>query len=205
VRLFVTSAFFFCLNAFSVAAAHATLHCGTAVINSGGFRSEENYCFDDGIVTPPSGGGGTSSGSGDVGGGGSVGVPPTIMMQKHEIRCATAYGQYKPKAGVIVTFSSKWGWGSVKFDVIAETDLPVAPPLYGGYGWVGLYGNTNISEPMATSIYMDSYDSVANTIDTLAHEFAHQNDVLTEEDAEAAGKAAEKAYEADSGAKCSGF
>jgi hypothetical protein len=91
-------------------------------------------------------------------------------------------------------------------NAFAETNMPSPPPVYGGYPWDSLYGDTrNIGEPTEeTIIYMSSYSSVAETINTLAHEISHQNGILDEDVAEAIGNAAANAYLADSGAKCHG-
>ncbi len=184
------------------------MHCGEATIDGGGVKTVEKYCYDDGII-PPSGPGGPSGGgsTGGGGGGGGPGSAPTLALQMHEMNCAASYGKYGPEPGVITTFADDWGWVIDKLGLKAETDMKAPPPPIAGYSWQKLDADTtNIGDPsMATTLYMPAYVDRGNTINTLAHEFSHQHNVLDEDEAEAIGNAAEDAYNADSGAKCGGL
>lgn len=92
-------------------------------------------------------------------------------------------------------------------NVKAETNIKAPPPPVTGHDWVMIDGDTtNIGDPtMATILYMHAYLNRDNTILTLAHEFAHQDGILDEDAAEAAGRAADDEYKSDGGAKCGGL
>jgi hypothetical protein len=189
--------------------AQAMVHCGVASVEVGGVFSKQGYCYDDGVPEfpgPPGtpGGGGTPPGGGGSGGPGSY---PTIELQKHEMNCAEAYGAFMPADGVITNFSSEWGWVIDKLNLKMETPTGAAPVPVSGLVWDMLDGDTmHIGEPSEeTILYMPAYSTRGNAINTLAHEFAHQRNVLDEAAAEKIGQDAEDAYRADKGAKCGGM
>ena len=92
---------------------------------------------------------------------------------------------------------------------------PPTPVPSGATGWVGLNGITNgIPGTSSTLIFKNAYVSEAQTVDTITHEWYHQNHDFggetadqakaNEQAAAAAGRAAMAAYLADNGARCGG-
>jgi len=188
--------------------AFAVLHCGTAVIDGGGVVTKEDYCYDDGFPGAPGPAGPSGGGGGGAGGGGGGGGPalPNTIDQLHDVTCASTYGKYGPN-GAVTSFASDWAWVIDPLNVKAETNIKVPPPPMGGYDWTMIDGDTvNIGEPSMESIlYRHAYVTRKNTIQTLEHEFAHQNGIMDEDEAEAFGKVAADAYEADDGSLCGGL
>lgn len=154
-------------------------------------------------------------------GGGSPGNAPNADQQKHLEKCAQVYGNTSPNPKFQTNFTSDYGWTSdslstglpLVHEVTTTDQSPGAPPAGGG-DWLIISASTFYQQaPFHTDLYMYAYTTPATTVGVLAHEWYHQdNDVPGESDAQrqtneqnatAAGKAAEAAYNADNGAKCS--
>jgi hypothetical protein len=180
--------------------------------------------------TPPGNPGGPGDGGGgggDPGGGSSgdsggtnppVGSLPTAPQQDHAKHCAAVYGNTSEKAGYHTSFLPKYGWSWRTAEGVAtgefrtsDSQPPADSPTPGGR-WQSLNGHTTLVDPLDTELFMPAYTSEAQMVETLAHEWYHQNHDVATEDANqrqanenaatAAGQAAEAAYKSDNGAKC---
>jgi hypothetical protein len=123
------------------------------------------------------------------------------------MNCANAYGSYKAKAGVPTVFSDGWAFVIDDLNMKLETSSKAQPPPYvvngRSYNWQMIDGDTiNFGTPnVETIIYRHAGVNMGNMVNTLVHEFAHQNG-KDDDVAYPAGDAAEDAYNADGGAKC---
>ncbi|MET4675948.1 hypothetical protein ACVKN3_001679 [Luteibacter sp. PvP120] len=188
-------------------------------------------CSVTATVGPPSGGGGGggggdgnggSGGDGGSGGGGGGSTPtpvyPSSQQQARLTHCAQVYGGASAAPGGITDFSPLYAFASldssgreVGFQTAGTYDAPGTPPA-GGNAWISLNGRTLVSTPPHSTLYMRAFDSDAQTVDTLTHEWYHQRNntasmtaeqaAAAEAGATAAGQAAEQAYLSDNGAQC---
>jgi hypothetical protein len=191
--------------------AHATLICGTATVTGNGVTTTQPYCYDNGFPNGGGGGvggtGGNSGGSGGGSGGGGIALMPTPAQQDHDKKCADAYGSYKAVAGVPVTFSDKWAFAIDDLNMKLEATSKTQPPPYvangKSYNWQMIDADTlNPGHSgQSTIIYRHANINMGYMVNTLVHEYAHQNG-KDDDLAEPAGDAAENAYNADGGAKC---
>lgn len=184
--------------------------CGTATIDDDYASSSTPYCYDNGLPAPDDGGGTPASGGGGGGGSGTGGIGNglTVAQQDHGKNCAEAYGTYKAKPGVPLTFSDKWAFVIDDLSLKLEIDAKTTPPPYvqngKSYTWQMIDADTiHFNQPgTATIVYRHAGATVGNLVNTLVHEYAHQSG-KGDDVAQPAGDAAEAAYEADHGAKCS--
>jgi hypothetical protein len=170
--------------------------------------------------TPPSssGGGGNSGGSG-----GPPIETPNSDVQNHLVKCAQVYGHTTSNSKFGNTnFTNDYGWTSNSLatglplvHTTTATDQAPATIPEGGSDWKITEASTFYdAPPFHTDLYKEAYTTPAVTVRDLVHEWYHQNnDVpgesddqrrVNENNATAAGQAAYNAFNADSGAKCSG-
>jgi hypothetical protein len=157
------------------------------------------------------------------GGSGGANNVPDAQQQAHLIKCAEVYGHTSPNPKFGPTnFTNDYGWSfyanSNGLPVVHDTTTDSDPPTYtpsvsGGGEWLAVSASTFFQDaPYHTDLYVYAYSSDATTVGVLAHEWYHQNNdaagesaaqrQTNEQNATAAGKAAEAAYNADNGAKC---
>lgn len=144
-------------------------------------------------------------------------VWPNGTAQEHLTACAKIYGNTAPNPKFQTYFTQNYGWGSklsTGGNDTAQTPTDAAPTKAPPGGpWTALNGVTFYSLNY-TDLFMNAYTSNAQTVDTLVHEWYHQNhDFIGESQAQAdaneqaahnAGLAAEAAYNANNGASCAG-
>ncbi len=185
--------------------------CGIAVIKLDGVTvSTEDYCYADGLPGAPPGGGPTDPGHGSGGGGGGAGIggpAPSSAVLKHADACAVAYSpRHLTQTAPTHFLSYSWGWVIDSLGALATTNAKFAPPPYGGQNWkqvdaITFHPNT---AAVYTDVYVHAYSTIPNLINTLAHEYVHQQGEEDEDVATQVGDDAENAYRADDGAKCAG-
>ena len=183
------------------------------------------------IFDPSGGGGGWGGGSGGTGSSsGGRGPPittPAIPISQlpdvDKLKCAVAqYGLHPVK--YVWSIDDVWAFNQGRNEYIS-VDTPLPPPGYvedeaitnTGSDWAG--GGQTILFAAGVSAHRDGFSfRDPNThamvtipgpftafewgLVTLAHEIAHQNDVVSENDAEYFGNQALQAYRGDHGKKC---
>lgn len=131
---------------------------------------------------------------------------PLQGFYKRGIDCAKAYtntgpgaGQ-GPRPGVQTYFVSNWGWVNLNtgehFQTVTSTPSSIGGP------WSPITGVTYGT--YQSLIFMPENPSLAELVNTLAHEWSHQWGA-SEAQAYPVGDAAEQAFLADNGAKCGGL
>jgi hypothetical protein len=177
---------------------------------------------------PPSGGpsgppvtSGPPASSLGGGGGGATNVPNS-QQQAHLTKCAEVYGHTSPNPKFTTNYTNDYGWSfyahSTGLPVVHDTTTNSDPPAYtpsvpGGGEWLAVSASTFFQNaPYHTDVYVYAYSTDATTVGVLVHEWYHQNNDVpnesqaqrqtNENNATAAGVAAENAYKADNGAQC---
>ena len=149
---------------------------------------------------------------GYVSGGGSpanIGTTSSTLqpIHRHAIQCAAAYGNSRgavPKDGWATYFEEGYGW---KLNQDAYTTVTNTPP---GPGWEPLAGLTTPLPPGSgilgkSHVWLWAQPNTAELIDSIAHEWAHQWQVYTEDQAITVGNNVKNAYLADAGRLCGGL
>ena len=179
-----------------------------------------NGCHTTATVPPPVTSGPPAS---SLGGGssGSTNVPDP-NQQQHLVKCAGVYGHTSPNPKYQTNFTNNYGWSyyakstglPVAHDVTQTDNPPSSTPSGAGDGeWLAVSASTFFQDaPYHTDLYVYAYSTDATTVGVLMHEWYHQNNDVSnestaqrqtnEQNATAAGKAAEAAYDADNGAQC---
>lgn len=172
------------------------------------------------------GGGGSDPGNGGGGGGGDGGgysnlhVPDQAEIAHYE-KCAKTYGSTAPNPNFQTQYTSLYGFTSYSaytgapLDHVTNStgDDPTKPLPAGGSQWYLIGSSTYYDEsPQRTEVYMLAYQSTAEMVKVLAHEWYHQNHDVPGESVAArmanesaaidAGNNAVAAYNADGGARC---
>jgi len=125
---------------------------------------------------------------------------PGARKQQHAVDCANAYGQYSSLAIYTTSFQAAYGWAEQGNDTYIVTTSTNAKPDT-SHTWIPLDGTTDTANHQ-TYVFANGYNTFENSIMTLAHEFAHQNGIDDEDEAEDVAVSAIQAYTMNGGAWC---